>query len=78
VYNLSNIDRWCLVQIEELVRLEEQVEREGVNTLNAEFLRALKRKGCADVRLAALAGVSEGEIRKLRQQFNLHTVYKRV
>ena len=66
------------MQIEELVRLEEQVAREGVNSLSADFLRALKRKGFADVRLATLAGVAESEIRKLRHQFNLHPVYKRV
>ncbi|MDI6937058.1 carbamoyl phosphate synthase large subunit, partial [Serratia sp. Se-PFBMAAmG] len=69
VFNLTNIDRWFLVQIEELVRLEEQVAREGVNSLNADLLRALKRKGFADVRLSNLAGVAESEIRKLRQQF---------
>ena len=78
VFNLTNIDRWFLVQIEELVRLEEQVAREGVNSLDETFLRALKRKGFADARLATLAGVAESEIRKLRQQFNLHPVYKRV
>ncbi|WP_312830275.1 carbamoyl-phosphate synthase large subunit, partial [Pantoea anthophila] len=78
VFNLTNIDRWFLVQIEELIRLEDQVAREGVNSLDATFLRALKRKGFADARLAALAGVAESVIRKLRQQFNLHPVYKRV
>jgi len=74
----TNIDRWFLVQIEELVKLEDQVAREGVNSLDANFLRTLKRKGFADARLATLAGVAESEIRKLRQQFNLHPVYKRV
>jgi hypothetical protein len=38
----------------------------------------LKRKGFADARLAKLAGVREAEIRKLRDQYNLHPVYKRV
>ncbi len=57
VFNLTNIDRWFLVQIEELVRLEEQVAEAGINGLNAAFLRTLKRKGFADARLAKLAGV---------------------
>ncbi|MCA6723020.1 carbamoyl phosphate synthase large subunit, partial [Vibrio alginolyticus] len=38
----------------------------------------LKRKGFADARLAKLAGVREAEIRKLRDQYDLHPVYKRV
>ena len=30
VFNLTNIDRWFLVQIEELVRLEEKVAEVGI------------------------------------------------
>ncbi|HGJ5873210.1 MAG TPA: carbamoyl-phosphate synthase large subunit [Arsenophonus apicola] len=78
VFNLTNIDRWFLVQIEELVRLEEKVTEFGVNGLSAEFLRRLKRKGFADIRLAKLVGVSEAEIRKLRHKYKLHPVFKRV
>lgn len=75
VFNLTNIDRWFLVQIEELVRLEEQVASVGINGLDADFLRTLKRKGFADARLAKLVGVREAEIRKLRDQYDLHPVY---
>ncbi len=66
------------MQIEELVRLEEKVTEVGITGLNADFLRQLKRKGFADARLAKLAGVREAEIRKLRDQYDLHPVYKRV
>ncbi len=78
VFNLTNIDRWFLVQIEELVRLVETVAEVGITGRNAVFLRQLKRKGFADARLAKLAGVREAEIRKLRDQYDLHPVYKRV
>ena len=78
VFNLTNIDRWFLVQIEELVRLEEQVADVGINGLTPEFLRHLKRKGFADARLAKLVGVAEAEIRKLRDSYQLWPVYKRV
>lgn len=61
VFNLTNIDRWFLVQIEELVRLEEKVIDLGINGLDADFLRVLKRKGFADARLAKLAGVREAK-----------------
>ena len=78
VFNLTKIDRWFLVQIEELVRLEEQVAEAGINGLDNDFLRTLKRKGFSDARLAKLAGVTESEIRKLRHSHGLHPVYKRV
>ncbi|AEW44298.1 carbamoyl-phosphate synthase large chain [Serratia symbiotica str. 'Cinara cedri'] len=78
VFNLTNIDRWFLTQIEELVRLEEQVVEVGINGLKAVFLRALKRKGFSDARLANLVGVSESQIYKLRHSYSLHPVYKRV
>ncbi|MGL5288464.1 MAG: carbamoyl-phosphate synthase large subunit, partial [Aeromonas sp.] len=41
-------------------------------------LRALKRKGFADARLAKILGVAEGEVRKLRARHNIFPVYKRV
>lgn len=60
------------------MRLEEKVAELGINGLTPDFLRQLKRKGFADARLAKLAGVREAEVRKLRDQYNLHPVYKRV
>ncbi|MBG3013332.1 carbamoyl-phosphate synthase large subunit [Proteus faecis] len=78
VFNLTNIDRWFLVQIEEIVRLEEKVSEVGIKGLNADFLRQLKRKGFADARLARILNVKEHTIRQLREQYQLHPVYKRV
>lgn len=79
VFNLTNIDRWFLVQIEELVRLESQlVELGGMAGLQPEYLRFLKRKGFSDARLATLLGVSETEIREFRYSNGIYPVYKRV
>lgn len=78
VFNLTNIDRWFLVQIEEIVRLEEKVSEVGIKGLSADFLRQLKRKGFADARLAKILNIKEHAIRQLREQYQLHPVYKRV
>ena len=78
VFRLTKIDPWFLVQIEELVKLEEQVKERGMAGLDADFLRSLKRKGFSDARLAKLLGVAEGEVRKLRARHNIFPVYKRV
>ncbi|OOE57286.1 carbamoyl phosphate synthase large subunit [Salinivibrio sp. ML323] len=78
VFNLTNIDRWFLVQIEDIVKHEQQVREQGFAGLNKAALRQLKRKGFSDARLAALLGVSEIEVRKLRDKFQIYPVYKRV
>ena len=78
VYRYTSIDPWFLVQIEELIKLEDQVVRGGMTGMNAEFMRTLKKKGFGDKRLAKLLGVSENEVRKLRYQYGVLPVYKRV
>lgn len=78
VFRLTKVDPWFLVQIEELVKLEEQVKERGMAGLDADFLRSLKRKGFADARLSKILGVAEGEVRKLRARHNIFPVYKRV
>nr|MBP6563296.1 carbamoyl-phosphate synthase large subunit [Neisseriaceae bacterium] len=78
IHQLTFIDYWFLVQIEELIQLEQAVVEGGFAGLNRDFLRRLKRKGFADSRLAALIGLSETEVRKLRHQHELFPVYKRV
>ncbi|MCL4138676.1 UNVERIFIED_CONTAM: hypothetical protein GTU68_054540 [Idotea baltica] len=78
VFNLTNVDRWFLVQIEDLVKMEAEVKAGGFASLTADSLRQLKRKGFADARLSKLLGVAESEIRRLRDQYDIHPVYKRV
>ncbi|MBJ92046.1 MAG: carbamoyl phosphate synthase large subunit [Alteromonadaceae bacterium] len=78
VFNLTAIDRWFLVQIEELVNLENQVKAGGFAGLTEDVLRKMKRKGFSDARLSSILGVSENEIRRLRDQYDIHPVYKRV
>ncbi|WP_251976060.1 carbamoyl-phosphate synthase large subunit [Salinicola avicenniae] len=78
VFALTNIDRWFLVQLEELVRLEGEVARRSLGDFSADELYRLKRKGFSDARLARLLGVSEGEFRNRRREFDIRPVYKRV
>ncbi|MGL6352270.1 MAG: carbamoyl-phosphate synthase large subunit [Aeromonas sp.] len=78
IFRLTKIDPWFLVQIEDLVKQEEAVKERGMAGLDADFLRALKRKGFADARLAKILGVAEGEVRKLRARHHIFPVYKRV
>lgn len=78
VFDLTNIDRWYLVQIEELIQLEALVSRIGIAEIDADLMRKLKRKGFADSRLAELTNVAENDIRDIRVKFEVLPVYKRV
>ena len=72
------VDRWFLVQIEDIILEEAKVADGGLTILTPEYLRKLKRKGFADSRLSDLIGVSEAEVRKKRHNAEIFPVYKRV
>ena len=78
VHALSFVDPWFLDQIEELVDAEVDLAHRGLDGLDAKRLRALKRKGFSDARIAQLAGTNESAVRALRKAFNVRPVYKRV
>ncbi len=78
IFDLTYIDPWFLVQIEELIRLEGEVREQGMAAMTEQRVRFLKRKGFADSRLAKLLGVSEDAFRAHRHQLGVRPVYKRV
>jgi carbamoyl-phosphate synthase large subunit len=78
IYGYTKIDPWFLVQIEELVKLELEIEKKTLDQIDATELRMLKRKGFADRRLAHLLKQHESAIRARRHQFGIRPVYKRV
>ncbi|MCW8881759.1 MAG: carbamoyl-phosphate synthase large subunit [Sedimenticola sp.] len=78
VFELTKIDRWFLVQIQELVTIEGDIKQGGQAALDADRLRYLKRKGFSDERLAALVGVHQDAIRSARWQAGIRPVFKRV
>ena len=78
VFKLTHVDRWFLVQIEDIVLEEKRVSTMGVADLTKESVFNLKRKGFSDVRLASLLGVSEKSFRQRRHELNVFPVYKRV
>ncbi|MBS0212099.1 MAG: carbamoyl-phosphate synthase large subunit [Proteobacteria bacterium] len=78
VHALSFIDPWFLDQIEELVQVEGEVARDGLASFDAARMRALKRMGFSDARLAKLASTDENAVRVLRHALGVRPVYKRV
>jgi len=78
VFDQSKIDRWFLVQIEDLVHAEQALINMPLSELDEGILRSLKRKGFSDKRLADLLAVSEKILRERRHKLGIHPVYKRV
>ncbi|HQR02933.1 MAG: carbamoyl-phosphate synthase large subunit [Proteobacteria bacterium] len=78
VFNLTKIDPWFLVQIEDIINIEAWIRAQLLQDLDRDTLRGLKRKGFSDRRIAALIGTSETEVRRHRQALGVRPVFKRV
>jgi carbamoyl-phosphate synthase large subunit len=78
VFNLTHIDPWFLVQIEDIIANEAALEDQSLEDLNVDKMRRLKRKGFSDRRLAKLLNETEKIVRERRQEQGIRPVYKRV
>ena len=78
VSQLSGIDPWFLVQIEDLIRTEESLAGKSLSDLDKAAVFALKRKGFSDERLSQLLSVKEIEVQRARHALGVRPVYKRV
>jgi len=78
VSELTGIDPWFLVQIADLVTIESEVREAGLTALDAGRMRAIKRKGFSDARIAEILDLDENTVRKQRLDLDIRPVYKRV
>ena len=78
VFELTKIDPWFLVQIEEIVKIELELETKTIDVLDEPTLRALKKKGFSDRRLARQLKTTDTAIRNRRRELGVRPVYKRV
>ena len=78
VFALTKIDHWFLIQIEEIVKIELQLEKTSLDQLDDKTLLGLKKKGFSDRRLAKLLKSTEGNVRSRRHASGIRPVYKRV
>ena len=78
VHDLTKIDPWFLVQIEDIVKIELELDTTALDAIDAADMRALKKKGFSDRRLAKLTHSSEQAVRDKRHAQGVRPVYKRV
>ena len=56
LYEISGIDPWFLVQIEDIIKDEQRITEMALSDLDKDAIYRLKRKGFSDARLATLLG----------------------
>ncbi|MTA20790.1 MAG: carbamoyl-phosphate synthase large subunit, partial [Actinobacteria bacterium] len=76
VYQICKIDRWYLKQIQEINEAARVISEPG--ELSIDLVRFAKSFGFSDAQIGLLRNVSEEDVRKARQHFDVHPVYKTV
>jgi len=77
IHRRSFIDPWFLRNLQELVEMEAALAA-AAPAERVAWLRPAKQAGFSDVRLGALWGMKEDDVRALRRQHGVRPVYKRV
>src|SRR5213595_688045 len=76
IHALTQIDRWFLEGIREIVELEPEITRRGLG--DGDTLRRAKEMGFADHRIAQLTGTTETEVRGARHRHGIRATFKTV
>jgi len=78
IHQATRIDRWFLVQFEQIVELQRSAALVGLRGMSSDLMRALKRAGIADREIATVLGADEDAVRNTRQEFGITPAYKRI
>ncbi len=79
IYSITNIDKWFLDQLQELVEIENRLREIGsLSGMDAATMRQVKQFGFSDRQLATLLNTDDGEIREWRKWHGVVATYKSV
>jgi len=78
IQKLTRIDIWFLQQIEEMIALENEIEKYDLKSLSKDLLYEAKQKGYADRQIAHLVRCRESEVYAKRNELGIKRVYKLV
>jgi carbamoyl-phosphate synthase large subunit len=76
IQQLTKIDKWFLNQIEDLVRLEKEIEKYSVHNIPKILLEEAKHKGFADRQIAHTLRCLESEVYDKRNSLGIKRIYK--
>jgi len=78
VQRITRIDKWFLLQIEDLIVLEREIQNYNLDTIPEDLMREAKQKGYADRQIAHLLGSLESHVYKKRLDMGVNRVFKLV
>ena len=79
IYSITNIDKWFLDQLQELVEIENRLREIGsLAGMDALTMRQVKQFGFSDRQLATLLNSDDGEVREWRKSRGVVATYKSV
>ncbi len=73
VADISKVDPWFLYQIQDMVRLEDEISEHTLEQMDADFMYRVKRYGFSDVQIAYLldGDYTEDQVREHRKSLNI-------
>ena len=75
IQSITKYDPWFIDEVEIIIKIENIIKD---NHLDKKLLHLAKRKGFSDKKIAKLKNTQENEIRDLRNQYQIHPVYRLV
>ena len=78
IEKLTRIDKWFLLQVEELIEIEREISKYTLDTLPKDLMMTAKQKGYADRQIAHLLRCLESEVHEKRKEMGIKRVYKLV
>jgi carbamoyl-phosphate synthase large subunit len=76
IQQLTKINKWFLNQIEDLVRVEKEMEKFSIHTIPTVLLEEAKHKGFADRQIAHTLRCLESEVYDKRNAVGIKRIYK--
>jgi len=78
IYNLTKIDKWFLNKIANVWKTEQELRRSGKPAISASLLARAKQMGFSDSRIGSFIGLSEMEVRALREEHRIKPAVKQI
>ena len=78
IYDITKIDMWFLKEIEDLARVQSEIEKHNLLSLPKELIQEAKMKGFADRQIAHMINALESEVHTKRTDLGINRVWKLV
>lgn len=78
IHEATSIDIWFLRQLRGIIEIETELSHKGLLNLDEDLLRRAKEAGFTDLQISEICGTKIRNIKQLRREFGINTVYRLV